>query len=269
MSVSDDQLRQLLGPVEQAAALGGQAILRVAEEEDLNVRGKEDGSPVTRADLAANRAIVDALATLEPRRKILTEEGEPELAVKEGWTDFWCVDPLDGTKEFIAGRDEYTVNIALVEDGVPVLGVIVLPAAGKTYLAARGCGVRLRLGRAAPVPVQPSAATEPVRAVVSRSHLQERTKRMLDAVGAKETVCRGSSAKFCAVAEGSAEVYLRTGPTNVWDTAAGAAIARAAGCAVTDLSGTDLDYSVADGLLREELLVCPHALLDRILQRLG
>ncbi len=149
---------------------------------------------------------------------------------------YWLVDPLDGTKEFLKGLPEYTVNVALVDAGVPVLGVIYVPAADCLYLAARGQGAR-RLDARGETRLLAAPVAQPRRAVVSRSHLSPETGALLARLGVTETIPRGSSLKMCAVAEGAADLYPRLGPTRLWDTAAGTAIAAEAGCDVVGLDG--------------------------------
>ena len=175
----------------------------------------------------------------------------------EGWPTFWCVDPLDGTKEFVKGLGEYTVNIALVEDGAAVLGVIYVPAKDVLYYAATGQGAWKVEGEGRPAPIRASDCQVPRSAVVSRSHLSKETEDFLAELGITDTVSHGSSIKICAVAEGKADIYPRHGPTCLWDTAAGSAIAIEAGCRVIDLEGEPLSYNPADGLKRPGFIVYP------------
>jgi 3'(2'), 5'-bisphosphate nucleotidase len=248
-----ERLRELLEGVGALARRAGEAILatvhRLGEVEE-----KSDGSPVTRADRAANEVLVEGLRELEPGVAIVSEEGDLEENVRAAGSVYWLVDPLDGTKEFIAGRPEYTVNVALVEAGVPILGVIQVPVNRRLYLAARGVGARLIDGKTEAA-LAPGAVDRPTRAVVSRSHLNRPTEEFLTRMGITETTPCGSSLKICAVAEGLADVYPRFGPTCLWDTAAGTAIATVAGCSVVDLSGQPLRYELADGLKHPGFLV--------------
>jgi 3'(2'), 5'-bisphosphate nucleotidase len=255
-STSDADLARLLDDCRRIARLAGVEILSVARE-DPCIRNKADGSPVTRADLASNRVIASFLAGLSPSMPVLSEEGGVTPEALAGAERFWLVDPLDGTKEFIKGTPEYTVNIALIEGDAPVLGVVYAPALDTMWYAARGGGAFKQAGTAAARRVSPSTRAAPSSAVVSRSHLSEATVRFLDANGIAESVSHGSSIKICAVAEGAADVYPRHGPTNIWDTAAGAAVAREAGCRVVDLAGDDLRYGTAAGTRREGFVVYP------------
>jgi len=191
----------------------------------------------------------------------VSEEGDVEGTVASAGALFWLVDPLDGTKEFIKGRPEYTVNVALVEDGVPILGAIQVPAAERLYLGARGRGAR-RTDARGTVELAPSRMPRPRRAVVSRSHLTPPTEALLERLGVEERASFGSSLKMCAVAEGAADVYPRLGPTCLWDTAAGAAIALEAGCDVVGLDGRPLRYDLAAGLKHAGFLVCAPGCLE-------
>jgi 3'(2'), 5'-bisphosphate nucleotidase len=247
------RLRELLEEVGRLAGQAGEAILATVHRLG-DVERKEDGSPVTRADRAANAVLVEGLRALEPGLVIVSEEGDVEETVRAAGPVYWLVDPLDGTKEFIKGRPEYTVNVALVESGVPILGVIQVPVGGQLYLAARGLGAR-RVNREGEAPLRPAEVSRPRRAVVSRSHLTPPTEAFLARLGITETTPCGSSLKMCAVAEGIADVYPRFGPTSLWDTAAGAAIATVAGCDVVDLTGRPLRYDLAGGLTHPGFVV--------------
>jgi len=210
---------------------------------------KSDGSPVTAADLRANEIICDRLRSMLPDIPIVSEEAAAPAALPGDAERFILVDPLDGTREFIEGRGEFTVNIGLVEGGVPVAGVVFAPAlcvlfvAGTSaYRIAAAPGERLgashdqRLLRARPRPASHW------RAVTSRSHLDRDTRNWIDSHPVTELRASGSSLKFCAIAEGDADVYPRLAPTMEWDTAAGDAVLRAAGGSVLDLAGAPFRY---------------------------
>jgi 3'(2'), 5'-bisphosphate nucleotidase len=249
--------RQLAGLIDQVGALArqaGQAILDTRVE-SADVESKADGSPVTRADLASERVILAGLAALSPPLPVVSEEGDVPQAVAGAGNLFWLVDPLDGTKEFIKGLPEYTVNIALVEDGTPILGAIHVPPQDRLYVAARGLGAR-RIDASGTTALHAAKVDELRSAVASRSHLSPETVRLLSRLGINETTPRGSSLKICAVAEGAAHVYPRLGPTCLWDTAAGTAVAREAGCAVIDLTGQPLRYDLGSGIKRDGFVVC-------------
>jgi 3'(2'), 5'-bisphosphate nucleotidase len=244
----------LLGRVRTIARAAGQAILET-QGGAADVAHKDDGSPVTRADLASERVILDGLATLSPRFPIVSEENDRERLEAGAVSTYWLVDPLDGTKEFIRGLPEYTVNVALIHERVPVLGVIHVPPVDRLYAAAQGSGARRYEGGHETL-LQPRRVARPESAVVSRSHLSPETEDFLARLGIQTCLPSGSSLKLCAVAEGSADVYPRLGPTRLWDTAAGAAIAREAGCEVVDLAGRPLAYDLAAGLIHPGFLVC-------------
>jgi len=244
------------------ARQAGRDIQAVAAGEIGTVE-KDDGSPLTRADLASHEAIMAGLAPLEPAWPILSEEGDLDTT-GGAWGTYWCVDPLDGTKEFVKGLDEYTVNIALVEAGRPVLGVVHLPVTDVTYWGGQGLGAFKRIGDAAPQAIAPGSAQVPASAVISRSHPSPETEAFLKANAITDVIPHGSSLKICAIAEGAADVYPRLGPTCLWDTAAGAAVALAAGCDVIDLAGAPLSYDVANGLKREGFIVCPKGMDIRL-----
>jgi len=254
-------LHRWIDPVSAAAVDAGREIVEIAAEIG-QVTDKADGTPLTRADMASHRIIIAALAELRPSLPILSEEGDLDGFLAGDHETFWCVDPLDGTKEFIKGLDEYTVNIAVIERGVSVFGVIYVPVKRLLYHAATGLGAwRTDVAAGgAPERISPSDQTKPKIAVASRSHLDERTQEYLDRLGVEQVIQCGSSVKLTAVAEGRADVYPRFGPTSLWDTAAGAAIAAEAGCRVLALDGTPLSYDPAAGLKREGFLVVPQGM---------
>jgi 3'(2'), 5'-bisphosphate nucleotidase len=190
---------------------------------------KDDGSPVTAADRAAHQLIVDALARIDPSTPIISEEsGVPALAERAAWSRFWLVDPLDGTKEFIAGLPDYTVNIALIEDGTPVLGVVYAPARQVLYYASKRAGTWRQEQDSAPVRVfaRPPAPGTPLRIVESRAHRSADLDAFADRLPVAERVSVGSSLKFCWLAEGRADVYPRFTPVMEWDVAAGDCVFR-------------------------------------------
>jgi 3'(2'), 5'-bisphosphate nucleotidase len=259
--IDPTQLGEVLEEVGSLTQRAGDAILATVESLG-DVEEKADGSPVTRADRAANDVIVEGLRGLDPSLTIVSEEGDVERTLQEAGRVYWLVDPLDGTKEFIKGRPEYTVNVALVEDGVPILGAIQVPVTGRLYLAARGVGAR-RVDAGVATPLTPPSVDQPQTAVISRSHLTPPTEDFLKRLGITETTPCGSSLKICAVAEGRAHVYPRFGPTCLWDTAAGTAIATVAGCAAVDLSGRPLRYEPRAGLKHPGFLIAaPGGCLD-------
>lgn len=241
-------LADLLELARAAALDGGRAILPFVGR-DLPHDVKADDSPLTQADLAAHRAIVSRLEALSAL-PILSEEGDPEAMDRSGWTRFWCVDPLDGTKEFIKGTGQFTVNVALIEHGRPTVGVVHVPVSGVTYAAADGV-VTKEEGEGTPVAIVVRAAPRGGLAVVaSKDHAGPEVAAFIEAAEAAgrsvERASMGSSLKFCLVAEGAADVYPRTVPTFEWDTAAAQAVVEAAGGRVMTADGRPLGYNKAD-----------------------
>lgn len=232
----------------QLAEKAGQAILAVYKEKNFGVTLKKDASPVTHADKAAHQLILDGLKGLVPKLPVLSEES-PEISYEErkDWAAYFLVDPLDGTKEFIKRNGEFTVNIALIEDRNPILGVVHAPASGKTYFASRGQGAFRIMSGGQPVRISVSHyGNGKIRIIASRSHVDPSLARFLPRFKEYEYMQLGSSLKFCLVAEGSAHLYPKWGPTMEWDTAAGQCIVEEAGGSVTDLQGDPLVYNKPD-----------------------
>jgi len=261
-------LRELLDTVKDIAIAAGEAILKVSAE-GTDVQTKEDGSPLTKADMASHRTIESGLKQLNPLLPIISEEGNPENMAMDNLKTFWLIDPLDGTKEFVKGLDEYTVNIALVEDGEPVLGVIYVPVSGTLYYAAKGSGAWKAEKNKEAQSINATDADRPCKAVVSRSHLSQETEEFLSRIGVNDVIRHGSSLKMCAVAEGSADIYPRFGPTCLWDTGAGTAIAKEAGCTVVDLKGKTLSYDPSAGLKQHGFMVYGESLDEFVKQFTG
>lgn len=218
---------------------------------------KPDESPLTSADLASHETIVEGLSKLFPELPQLSEESvEIPYEERKEWSDYFLIDPLDGTKEFIRGRPEYTVNIALVSNGTPVLGVVYVPETDVTYCGAQGLGAFKQLGRDEPKPIRVANASAPrPRIVGSKSHASSEMVGFLAHVGECDLLQFGSSLKICCVAEGEADVYPRFGPTSEWDTAAGHAVAISAGGTIVTLSGEPLSYNQKDSLLNPPFFV--------------
>lgn len=233
--------KQLLDNICTLAIQAGEAILDIART-PLVARAKADATPVTLADEAADAVIVTGLRRLTPDIPVLSEESvTPETLGMVFPTRFWVVDPLDGTKEFLAGNGEYTVNIALVDNGVPLIGVVHAPALGWTYAAGHGRVFRRHgQGTSETLAARPSPA-RPL-ALVSRSHRDPKTDAYLKGLGGIDERSVGSSLKFCLIAAGEGDLYVRFGRTMEWDTAAGHAILSAAGGSVCTLDGQPLRY---------------------------
>ncbi|MBH2010605.1 MAG: 3'(2'),5'-bisphosphate nucleotidase CysQ [Xanthomonadaceae bacterium] len=250
MQVNDVLRDGVIAVARQAAA----AILAVYDGE-FAVQHKDDRSPLTAADLAAHRCIVSRLAELTPAIPVLSEESKDhDIADRRQWTRFWLVDPLDGTREFIKRNGEFTVNIALIEDGVAVFGVIQQPVTGALWHGVPGHGAFRRDGGADVAIHARIPAASPLRIAASRSHRDARTQALLDALPGSEVLGCGSSLKFCRIAEGAMDLYPRFGPTSEWDTAAGQAILEAAGGAVLDPQGRSFRYNQRDTLLNGDFI---------------
>jgi len=214
----------------------GDEILRVYNDKSLSqeVDYKSDDSPLTKADMASNHVIVTELSNYFPDIPILSEEGKSiPYSVRKNWRRFWLVDPLDGTKEFLKRNGEFTVNIALIENNYPVLGIIYAPVLKKLYIGqvADGEAYLINENNACQKLIVNNKKEERI-AVGSRSHSSDEEVELLKNYGVVETISVGSSLKFCMVAEGKADIYYRHGPTMEWDTGAGQAIVEASGGSV-------------------------------------
>ena len=233
----------------------GRAILDVYES-DFTVEEKDDRTPVTAADHAANEIICRKLEELAPGVPVLSEESSKvDYEKRKDWKRFWLVDPLDGTKEFINRNGEFTVNIALIDNGQAVLGVVYVPATGLSYYAAAGKGAFKQKGECEVTSIQARRfeGGKPI-VVASRSHAGAETEAFLNNLGAHDIVTMGSALKFCLVAEGTADVYPRLGPTMEWDTAAAQCVVEIAGGSVTDLNRQPLKFN-KPSLLNPSFLV--------------
>lgn len=258
-------------PVTLKAALhAGQRIMEIYNNEKLKVEKKDDFSPVTQADIEASKIIVDML--LVTGIPVITEENPiPDYAERKNWEYFWIVDPLDGTKEFIKRNGEFTVNIALIHKNRPILGVIYLPVQQSIYFGAEGtgswkynmkdenqCTPETIINEAQKITA--TAGKDEIRFAVSRSHLDIQTKCLIRKFRKRyskkiTTVQTGSSIKFCLIAEGKADIYLRFSPTMEWDTAAGQAIAENATATMKDLKRNNFAYN-KPSLKNEGFIVC-------------
>jgi 3'(2'), 5'-bisphosphate nucleotidase len=239
-------------------ARAGAAIMRVYEA-GFTVQRKEDNSPLTLADLESQRVIIEALAEMTPGIPILSEESaQAPWGERQSWRELWVVDPLDGTREFVKRNGEFTVNIALVREHEPVLGVVSAPAQGLLYWGALGVGAFSHHRGAAQIPIHVSAPQNPLRVVGSRSHASAETAAYLTRLGPHVMRGIGSSLKFCLLAAGEADLYPRFGPTSEWDTAAGQALLEAAGGHVTRLDGHRLRYNCRDSVINGDFLAFSH-----------
>lgn len=247
---------RLIDPVTRLAREAGAAILEVYHT-DFAVDQKDDQSPLTKADLASHRIITEGLKSLTPDVPLISEEsGLPDFDERRRWRRYWLIDPLDGTREFVSRNDEFTVNIALIEDRRPVLGLVEVPVLGLTYTGCEGAGATLARGGDAAEPIRVAAETAvPPRIVGSRSHRGHSLDALLEQVGDHVLLAMGSSLKFCRVAEGAADFYPRLGPTSEWDTAAAQAVVEQAGGSVVQLDGKPLSYNGKEDILNPHFLV--------------
>jgi len=216
-----------LQDIEKIALDAGNTIMEIYNR-DFSIEYKDDKSPLTEADLASNEVIIQGLE--QYGIPIMSEEGKLiAYDERKDWEYYWCIDPIDGTKEFIKKNGEFTVNIALIHNDTPILGVVYAPALGDMYKAKKGEG-SFKNNKKLPLQTNPDLS-ENIRVVASKSHLSEETQAFIDALDTKniEQVSKGSSLKLCMVAEGEADIYPRLAPTMEWDTAAADAIVRESG----------------------------------------
>ena len=243
----------------------GDAILKVYET-DFDVERKDDESPLTQADLAAHKIIAAGLKALTPDVPLLSEESSPpDFTTRQGWSRYWLVDPLDGTKEFINRNGEFTVNIALIDGNEPVLGVVGVPVKDTVYVGdvAAGSAVKISPDGKVPLTGRPMDAEAPLVVVASRSHAGERLEHYIDQLaGQFRDVSRtpvGSSLKLCILADGQADLYPRLGPTSEWDIAAAHAVLKAAGGDVWAVDGSPIRYNAKESFLNPEFFAVADA----------
>lgn len=242
-------LDALLKDVRSIAETASKSIIDIYRR-DFSIDYKQDDSPVTTADINSHKIIVSGLESLQPRLPVLSEENsEIPFDVRCQWDAYWLVDPLDGTREFINHRDDFSINIALIFGNQPVLGVVHLPVTGSCYAAVSGANAYKFNGDSKQkLNVCNEMRDEPVVAV-SFSHAGGRTQRFLETLGPHKLLRRGSMIKCCLVAEGDVDIYPRLGHTWEWDTAAGQCVVEQAGGRLTDWSGNPLRYNIKESLL--------------------
>lgn len=249
MTQTPDDLTALTASLANIAIKAGDVMMEIYARE-FTIAEKEDRSPVTEADGAAEEVILKALAEITPDIPVIAEEAFSEGHIPEIGSVFYLVDPLDGTKEFINRNGEFTVNIALIENGVPIAGVVYAPAIERMFTGNQTSGAEVSnvvdgtLTDRKPAKVR-DASGSPLTAIASRSHRDAKTEEYLNHYNISEIVAAGSSLKFCLVATGEADIYPRHGRTMEWDTAAGHAVLRAAGGDVTRLDGSPFLYGKA------------------------
>jgi 3'(2'), 5'-bisphosphate nucleotidase len=254
-------LARAVGDIARAA---GDAILDIYRS-DFAVQTKADASPLTAADLAAQQVIVAALSQLEPQLPILSEEANAlPWSERQAWSRYWLVDPLDGTREFVKRNGEFTVNIALIDQRRSVLGVVLAPVTGELYLAEQGQGAWLQTQAGTDWQrLRTRALGVPPQVAGSRSHGGAQGGLLEQLVGTDYRMLPlGSSLKFCLIARGQADVYLRQGLTSEWDTAAAQCVLDEAGGAVLDLSGRPFRYNRGESLLNPEFIAVGDCTID-------
>ncbi|MCY7295880.1 3'(2'),5'-bisphosphate nucleotidase CysQ [Alteromonas sp. a30] len=257
-------IQELTQQVVNIALSAGDAIMDIYEQ-DFSVYEKQDASPLTDADLAAHNIIVNALASYSDYPILSEESADIPWEERQKWSTYWLVDPLDGTKEFIKKNGEFTVNIALIDKGVPVLGVVYAPVLHKCYFCDSDGAFKIETNTCKPIAAKPWQEGEVCKVVGSRSHQSPEIQGFLETLpGETEMLSMGSSLKLCLVAEGKAHYYPRLGPTSEWDTGAAHAIVLAAGGRVNILeqssegyvdSGTPLQYNQKESVLNPYFLV--------------
>lgn len=247
---------ELLNKIENTAKTAGDAIMQIYNSADFGVQIKSDTSPLTKADLAAHNIIVADLQKTTPDVPILSEESaDIPYSTRKHWSKYWLVDPLDGTKEFIKKNGEFTVNIALIEEGLPILSVVYVPVTGIAYTAAKGYGAFKKTNdERTQIHSHKPARHTPV-VVGSRSHMSSEVEIYLEKLGNHELTAMGSSLKFCLVAEGIADLYPRLGLTSEWDTAAAQCIVEQAGGRVVTMDNETLMYNSKESLLNSNFMV--------------
>ncbi len=228
----------------QISLLASRKVVEIYNSREFRVQLKKDKSPLTLADQLSQKVIIESLKKFFPKIPIISEESKTIAFVKrKNWEYFWLVDPLDGTKEFIQKNGEFTVNIALVHKTSPVFGVIALPAQNQLYFGQKDKGAfkQDKQKRLKPIRVKKPSSKKVI--VRSRSHPSQREDELIALFKNPEIIYAGSSLKFCRVAEGLADLYLRAGPTMEWDTAAGQIVAESAGALVTNFEGKSFSYN--------------------------
>ena len=249
---------EYLAQVCSIARHAGREIMEIYDHHDFNVQYKKDKSPVTTADLKSDALITEQLHNLSPDIPVLSEETSSEHPYQERkqWQKYWLVDPLDGTKGFINKNGFFTVNIALIDNHISVLGVVYAPATEQLFYAAQGYGAYRhdKNAQACKISVCQQLRAKPIVAV-SRAHINVPTKNLLAKIGDHELVRADSSLKCCLVADGSADLYLRVGPTCEWDTAAGQCIVEEAGGQLSDYAMRPLRYNMQDSLINPPFVV--------------
>jgi len=237
-------LHNLASEVVAIAELAGAGIMNLYSQANNQITQKSDQSPITLADNTSNQIIEDGLRRLKLNWPIISEESAiPIYQERKSWEYFWLIDPLDGTKEFIKKNGEFTVNIALIKNGQPILGVVFAPAIDECYFACEGYGAFIKTKGHTTLIQSKKELSDYPRLVISRSHIDATTENLILQINDPEIITLGSSLKICLVAQGSADCYPRLAPTMEWDTAAAHAISKEAGCILCDINGQELTYN--------------------------
>lgn len=256
MKIDDIPLAELVNQVCEIAKQAGLKIMKIYEE-GFVVEKKHDNSPLTSADLASHRLIIDSLQILTPNIPILSEESSAiPYSERSTWANYWLIDPLDGTREFIKRNDEFTVNIALVTNQTTSLGVVYVPVKNINYFASKGNGAfkQEQSSPAYKINVRNSIPSNTPTICGSRSHAGKSLQALLTRIGEHELISIGSSIKTCLVAEGAADIYPRFGPTSEWDTAAAHCVVEEAGGMLVDTELEPLRYNTKDSLLNPSFI---------------
>tara|TARA_Y100001970_G_scaffold293982_1_gene445344 strand:- start:45696 stop:46526 length:831 start_codon:yes stop_codon:yes gene_type:complete len=249
--------KELIKEVILISEKAGCAILDIYDKSDIEINIKDDKSPLTQADIASHNIIVKSLNQLTPKIPILSEESSQiDYSVRSKWSNYWLIDPLDGTKEFLKKNGEFTVNIALIENNTPVLGVIFVPVRNQYFWGSKEFGSFYSSdGNSAKKLKVSEGSWNSLRIVTSRSHINEELEVLLKEIDSFDLVSIGSSLKFCLIAAGKADIYPRFGLTSEWDTAAGEAIVRFAGGYITNIDGNQMTYNSKDSLINSHFVV--------------
>ena len=246
-----EKLLELSDKVSEIALKASQSIMDIYTRREITLEKKEDGSPLTEADLISHKILVEGLNSLGLNFSILSEEDKPKHKLDD--ETFWLIDPLDGTKEFLDKNGDFTVNVALIEKGSPLLGIVSAPAKGELFKGILGVGAYKTNDDGQTEIKTKTLNKELITITVSRSHQTEKDKQVLNSISKNfneiNIIEAGSSLKLCRVAEGLADIYCRMGPTYQWDIAAGQAVAEAAGGALKALDGNDFFYTLIKKLM--------------------
>ncbi len=256
MEINDIWLKELVNPVCEIAKKAGAEIMKIYAE-GFEIEQKKDHSPLTTADLASHTLIIEKLEKLTPEIPILSEESASiSFAERSSWKNYWLIDPLDGTREFIKRNGEFTVNIALITEHSSSLGVVYIPVQDICYSASRKQGAYKQEQNQMPKKIQVRSSTPTNKPTIcgSRSHAGKSLQALQEKIGEFDLISMGSSIKMCLVAEGVADIYPRFGPTSEWDTAAAHCVVNEAGGVIVDTTLKTLQYNTKDSLLNPSFL---------------